>query len=112
MWPGILHMGYSKLYPISPCRDCILADVEDGLCRVLEEVADSARLRIIGILSQAKPPSSNHSASECRPIKLLQDDDNILILPADKGRAPVVMDRKDHNRRFFSCWMIPTHTKS
>ena len=70
-----------------------------GLCRVPEEDADSARLRIIGILFQARPPSANLSASERRAIKLLQDDDNILILPADKGRATVVMDRQDYEQK-------------
>ena len=73
--------------------------MENGLHRKPEEVADSARSRIIGIFSQARPPSSNLSASERRAIKMLQDDDDILILPADKGRATVVMDRQDYEQK-------------
>ena len=75
--------------------------MENGLCRIPEEVADSARSRIIGILSNASPPSSNLSTGERRAIKLLQDDDDILILPVDKGRATVVMDRQDYEQKIL-----------
>ena len=79
----------------------IIAAMKNGLCRIPEEVADSARSRIIGILSKASPPSSNLSTGERRAIKLFQDDDDILILPADKGRATVVMDRQDYEQKIL-----------
>ena len=75
----------------------MIAALESGLQRVPEEDAVLARLRIVSILSQARPPSSNLSAS--RAIKQLQGDDDILIIPADKGRATVVMKRREYEQK-------------
>ena len=42
---------------------------------------------------KSKPPKSNISKTERQAIKSLQDDNVIIILPADKGNATMVMDR-------------------
>ena len=91
-------------------RDCILAAMKDGLRRILEEVADSVRLRIIGILSQAKSPSSNHSTenadlSSCFRIMMV-----FWFFQETKGEQLWWWIGRTMNRRFFSCWMIP-HTQ-
>ena len=39
------------------------------------------------------------SASEQVAIKQLRDDDSILVLPADKGRSTVIMDRSEYERK-------------
>ena len=44
-------------------------------------------------LEKSKPPKPNISKTERQALKSLQDDDSIIILPADKGSATVVMDR-------------------
>ena len=44
-------------------------------------------------LRKSKPQKPNISKTERQAIKSLQDDNNIIILPADKGNATVVMDR-------------------
>ena len=44
-------------------------------------------------LEKSKPPKPNISKSERLAIKSLQDDNNIIILPADKGNTIVVVDR-------------------
>ena len=77
----------------------MIAAVENGLQRLSEKDAASVRPRIIGILSQSKLPVSNLSATERRAIKQLRDDDDILILPADKGQSTVIMDRCEYNRK-------------
>ena len=50
------------------------------------------------VVSQsASLPSSNLTPDELKALKGLKTDENIVILPADKGRVTVVMDRTDYN---------------
>ena len=71
--------------------------MENGLQKLPEEDAASIWSCVISILSRTKPPVSNLSVAERRAIKQLRDDDSILILPADKGRSVVVMDKCDYD---------------
>ena len=48
------------------------------------------------IPEKAKVPKSNLSADEWKALKSLKDDKNIMILPADKGKCLVVMDREEY----------------
>lgn len=77
----------------------MVATVESGLVRVPEEPARLARIKIIGALSKAKPPSVNLLPQERRSIKSLQQDDQIFVLSADKGRATVVMDKNQYDEK-------------
>ena len=47
-------------------------------------------------LEKSKPPKPNISKTERQALKSLQDDNSIIILPADKGNATVVMDRVEY----------------
>ena len=80
----------------------IVAAVESGLVRVPEESAEAARSKIIGALSKARPPPVNLLPQERRAIKSLQQDDHILVLPADKGRATVVIDKVQYDEKMGS----------
>ena len=48
-------------------------------------------------LEKSKPPKPNISETERQALKSPQDDDSIIILPADKGNATVVMDRVEYS---------------
>ena len=50
-------------------------------------------------LEKSKPPKPNISKTERQALKSLQDDDSIIILPADKGNATVVMDRLEYSNK-------------
>ena len=50
-------------------------------------------------LKKSKPPKPNISKAERQAIKSLQDDNNIIILPADKGNATVVMDWVEYSNK-------------
>ena len=80
----------------------IAAAVESGLVRVPEESAEMARSKIIRALSKARPPPVNLLPQERRAIKNLQQDDHILVLPADKGRATVVIDKVQYDENMGS----------
>ena len=46
-----------------------------------------------------QPLKPNISKTERQALKSLQDDDSIIILPADKGNATVVMDRLEYSNK-------------
>ena len=79
----------------------IVASVEAAITRsgACEEQATKARIGDIGALSHAKPPPKNTLPEERKAVKQLASDKNIIVLPADKGRAMVVMDREDYNTK-------------
>ena len=77
----------------------MISAVECGLSRIPSEAAFLARKKVANILSHAKPPESNLRPEHCRALKSLKRKTNILILPADKGRATVVMDKEDYERK-------------
>ena len=74
----------------------LIAAAEKGLSKLQSNVASDARKRIASLLSRSKPPPSNLTPEQKRAIKSLGARDDILILPADKGRATVVMARDDY----------------
>ena len=45
-----------------------------------------------GILQQAEPPEPNITQEMRDALKSLKEDESIMVLPADIGRASVVMD--------------------
>ena len=53
--------------------------------------------RLIVVSQSASLPSSKLTPDEQKALKRLKTDENIVILPADKGRVTVVMDRTDCN---------------
>ena len=42
------------------------------------------------ILQQAEPPEPNITKDMREALKILKEDESIMVLPADKGRANVV----------------------
>lgn len=76
----------------------VVAAVDSGLMRVPEEQAELVRTRITGALSKVRPPHVNLLPTEHSAIKSLQKNDHILVLPADKGREKVVMDKLQYEK--------------
>ena len=54
------------------------------------------RAKISLTLQNSKPPKDNLSKSERKPLKELQPDTSIVILPAGKGRSTVILNREDY----------------
>lgn len=72
--------------------------VEYGLHQVDPGIREEARLKAISVLSKVQRGSRlNYTTEEKAAIKNLKEDKNIVILPADKGNATVVMDRTDYD---------------
>ena len=72
----------------------LIAPIEDTALEIPK--ADELRWKVRQALEKSKPPKPNISKTERQAHKLLQDDNSIIILPADKGNATVVMDRVEY----------------
>ena len=61
-------------------------------------------------LEKAKPPKPNVTIEELAAIKNLKRD-NIIILPADKGNATVVMNKEEYTIKMKSLVSEGTYIK-
>ena len=77
----------------------IIAAVEQGLRQASVGSAERVRHKVIGVLGGAKPPPSNVTLDERLALKELRQDENIMILPADKGRATVLLDTSEYENK-------------
>ncbi|KAI8490958.1 hypothetical protein Bbelb_313770 [Branchiostoma belcheri] len=55
--------------------------------------------RVNQVLNNRKKVDSNLSKEESAAIKSLRQDKNIVILPADKGRCVVILNREDYQQK-------------
>ena len=69
----------------------IIAKVEAAVRQLDAEQADTVRRAVNGILQQADPPEPNITKMR-DALKNLKEDESIVVLPMDKGRASVVVD--------------------
>ena len=85
--------------PISaPTVDLIVA-VETGAGIIGGESEEASIMRAMAarvISNQRKPPASNISRDKRAALQDLRDDKSITILPADKGRATVILDKSNY----------------
>ena len=58
---------------------------------------DNMRSRNASTLQTASITDNNLAKNVKQALKRLKNDENIVILPADKGRVTVVMDKEDYH---------------
>ena len=79
--------------------ETIVSSVEAVLSRqrdLSESAKDNIRSRIASTVQSASLPDNNLTKDEQQALKRLKNDNNIVILPTDKGRVTVVMDKTDY----------------
>jgi hypothetical protein len=78
-----------------------IANIEAGIKKagLEEKVAEKARMNVIGAISRAKMPPRNILPLEYKALRDLARDEEILVLPADKGKATVIMDKTDYDAK-------------
>ena len=84
-----------------PFQD-IIAATEATACGLDRIVADTLRTEMAEVLRKAKPPKPNMSFKQRSAVRALRNDSNIVIVPADKSKATVVMDRIDYDTKLRS----------
>ena len=85
--------------------EAIVSSVENVLSRQHElsgSTKNNIRSRVTSTLQPASLPSSNLTPGKQRALKRLKTDENIVILPAYKGRVTVFMDKTDYNDKMDS----------
>ncbi|KAK4879049.1 hypothetical protein RN001_007195 [Aquatica leii] len=95
---SVLAKGFN--YAVSPSE----IPVEDIICNVEASIsnipsADTIRQDVVRILKHAKSPKNNLSREENLALKKLKTNKEIIILPADKSNATVVMDYNDYDNK-------------
>ncbi|CAH1267006.1 Hypp3654 [Branchiostoma lanceolatum] len=78
-----------------PVKEIVTA-TEVAAIKLDQEEASLLRNEVVGILQNAKPPKPNLSNEERQAIKSLKENKDIVIIPADKGKAVVVMDKTEY----------------
>ena len=75
-----------------------VADLESALksTGIPDENKEYIRHQIITNLRKKRPVNSTMKYDEQKAIKDLQNDDEIIALPADKGRMTVIRNRSDY----------------
>ena len=61
-----------------------------------ETTEDEIRSRVASTIQSASIRDTDLTTVEKQVLKQLKHDENIIILPADKGRVTVVMDKTDY----------------
>ena len=87
-------LNFSITFKALPNKD-IIATVEDAVKDLENEEADAIRAKVSLALQNSKSPKDNLSKDERKALKELKSDISIKILPADKGRSIVILNRED-----------------
>ena len=82
-------------------RENIIAGVESALIKCKDkQKAERVRATVASVLNTTtRPQKSNTSKEEREALRTLQTNDQIIILPADKGNATVILDKDEYERK-------------
>ncbi|XP_063385554.1 uncharacterized protein LOC134671624 [Cydia fagiglandana] len=81
--------------------ETVICGVEEAITRNKVPSCDAEELRqdVAVILRKAKLPKSNTTAEERSALRDLKENEDILVLKADKGNATVVMNSTDYDSK-------------
>ena len=83
---------------VVPTED-INAHVEEAIRTLPIDDAEEIKSETYRILKKSKPPPSNLTACEKLAIRGLNTDKTIVILPADKENATVIIKTEEYNKK-------------
>ncbi|CAH1110035.1 unnamed protein product [Psylliodes chrysocephalus] len=97
-WPilidSVIQLAKGENFSVTPHTiptEETISNIEAGIEKPLRDVKEEVCSESARILRKAKPPNSNISGGEKAAIRSLNEDKNIIILPADKGNTTFVM---------------------
>ena len=93
-----LHLRRSQLLILSPS----LKLQSEGWGSVRQTVAAKTRISIIGAVSRTRMPPRNVPPKKMKALKNLACDEDILILPADKCKATMAMNKADYDAKMLT----------
>ena len=86
-------------FAIAPKRipiDSIICNIENAIQTLPEDAKEEVRQDCAVILRKSKPPKDNLSGGEQLAISNLRNNEDIVVLKADKGGATVLLNSKDY----------------
>ena len=89
----------------------IIASTEATARRLDPVSADKLRTHVSTVLRTSSTPKCNLPGKLLRAIKELRKDDSIVVLPADKGNATVVMNRSSYDEKIEQMLADSTYRK-
>lgn len=89
----------------------IISSVEQAVRGLPEDKAEEIRRESCRILSRATPARSNISRAERAALWALREDTEIVVLPADKGNATVILERRDYEQKMLQLLDDPAYRK-
>ena len=105
-----LGLNFTPAPSTLPLNDFASA-IESGACKLDRDLANDLRGRACGLLRKAKLPKSNLTKVQRGTLKYLRAMDDVIILPADKGSATVVMSKEDYDRKVMALLNTPTYRR-
>ena len=99
---SLLKKGLNfAITPITvPINDYVIGI--ESACKLLgyeSKLAESLRSECVKTIKTAKMPHPNISKGQCKALHTLAKDNNITILPADKGRSIVILNTDDYKEK-------------
>ena len=88
-------LNYAVTPEKMPTEEFVVA-AEQATWSLPQEQKDKLRADITGVLKSAKVPKQNITRQERTALKGLQKEKSITILPADKGKATVIMETREY----------------
>ena len=82
----------------------IVTHVESCLtsAKLEPDVADAVRAKISAALMKKRKFNFNITREEYSALDTLRKDKDIVVLPADKGRSTVVLDKVDYDKKVMT----------
>ena len=93
-----LGLNFALLPKTMPVT-AIISNTESTARQLNPTAAEQLRAGVSEVLASAKPPRSNLPYRLRTALRVLRKDDFIVILPADKGNATVVLNRSVYDQK-------------
>ena len=96
----VLSLGLSfAIIPRQIPYQEIISATEATAHRLDHRTAEALRLAVRRALQQAKPPLPNLTFQQRRAIQDFKRDESIVLIPTDKGRATMIMDKDEYTQK-------------
>ena len=91
-----------------PMED-IICGVETAIKKLPAHIAEEIRQDTSAVLRKTKLPKSNITPSERVALRDLRNNQDIVVLRADKGNATVILNTETYNRKIEELLIEPTY---
>lgn len=100
---SVLRKGLNyAVCPRSVPKSDLIASVESAIVSCTNEEKAFVRRKAAAALEKARVPQPNLTSEENEALKRLREREDVIILPADKGKATVILDRAEYQRKLRS----------